>query len=157
MSVCIVVSLIYIKHIKNHTKAVRQCALMIENIKILIEYKNLNVSEIFNVICNSVNYSQLTFLSAIKSGICDYQNTVNEVFQNRDDLLIFDTEDLEYLKGFLSMLGRSDTYGQVTNCNLYKKLFEKKCAELESSEKTRCKCAATVIVGIGLLFSIILI
>ena len=55
------------------------------------------------------------------------------------------------------MLGTSDTDGQIVNCNLYKKLFEKKHSQLVSVEKSKCKCTSTLSIGIGLLISIIII
>lgn len=157
MSVCVVISLTYIKQIKNHTKAIRQCILLIENIKILIEYKNLNIEEIFESICSSDNYNLLIFLDKIKCGVNEYHQTLNTVLTKNTLIHGFDADDIEYLNGFFSMLGRSDTSGQILNCNLYKNLFEKKYLQLENNEKSRCKSTATLVLGIGLLFLIIVI
>ncbi len=157
MLICTVISLIYVNQIKNHTKSIMQFVLLIENIKILIEYKNMSITEIFDVTCDSENYNLLTFLVKIKSGLCDYHKTLNEVFEDKSLVYIFDSEDIEYIKGFFSMLGTSDTNGQVVNCDLYKKLFEKKYSQLESVEKSKCKCTTTLSMGIGLLISIIII
>lgn len=157
MSVCTVTSLIYVKQIKDHTKAIRQCILLIENIKILIEYKNLSIEEIFENICKSANYRLLTFLDDIRCGIGEYHKTLNNIFSEKRTLNGFDDEDLEYLKGFFSMLGGSDTCGQIINCDLYKNFFEKKYLQLEKNEKSKCKSTLTVILGVGTLFSIIVI
>ncbi len=157
MLICTITSLIYVKQIKNHTKSVMQCILLVENIKILIEYKNMSITEIFNVICCSGNYNHLTFLDNIKNGLNEYHKTLNEVFADKSLLFGFDSEDIEYIKGFFSILGTSDTNGQIVNCNLYKKLFEKKYAQLVSIEKSKCKCTSTLSIGMGLLISIIII
>lgn len=134
-----------------------QSILLIENIKILIEYKNLSITEIFNAMCSSENYNLLTFLVDIKKGLSDYQKTITEVFESKDLHKIYDYEDIEYIKGFFSMLGASDTNGQIINCDLYKKLFEKKYSQLASNEKSKCKCTGVLSIGIGLLISIMII
>lgn len=157
MLVCTIISLIYVKQIKNHTKSIMQMILLIENISILIEYKNLSITEIFNVIYYSDNYSLLIFLENIKNGIKEYHETLNRVFADKGLLNIFDCDDIEYMKGFFSMLGTSDTNGQLVNCSLYKKLFEKKYSQLVSIEKSKCKCTSTLSIGLGLVISIFLI
>ena len=131
--------------------------LLIENIKILIEYKNMSVAEIFNIICSSDNYNCLIFLNEIRKGIADYHKTLIDVFEDKSTFYGFDNEDIEYIKGFFSMLGTSDTNGQLVNCSLYKKLFEKKHSQLVSVEKSKCKCTSTLSIGMGLLISIIII
>ncbi len=158
MSVCIVISLIYIKQIKNHTRAIRQCVLLVENIRILIEYRNLSIEEIFDNISASDNYDLLIFIKDLKRGIdIQYYENLNKVFSTNSLLNYFDSEDIDYLKGFFSMLGRSDTNGQIMNCDLYKNLFEKKLLLLEGNENNRCKSTATLTMGLGMLFSIIVI
>lgn len=157
MLMCTAISLIYVKQIKNHTKSVMQVILLIENIKILIEYKNISITEIFNIVSSSDNYNLLLFLIEIKNGLNDYYKTLKCVFEDKKLFYGFDDEDVEYLKGFFSMLGTSDTNGQIVNCNLYKKLFETKYSKLEAIEKSKCKCTSTLSIGIGLIISILLI
>ncbi len=157
MLVCTTISMTRVKQIKNHTKSVMQFILLIENIEILIEYKNMSISEIFDFVCNNENYSCLTFLNDIKNGLKNYYDTLDKVFADKKLLYVFDCEDIEYISGFFSVLGSSDTNGQILNCNLYKKLFEKKYSQLKSSEKTECKCVSTLSIGLGLLISITII
>lgn len=157
MLMCTAISLVSVKQIKSHTKSLMQVILLIENIKILIEYKNISITEIFNIVLSSENYNLLFFLVEIKKGLNDYHSTLKNVFEDKKLFNNFDDEDVEYLKGFFSMLGTSDTDGQIVNCNLYKKLFEKKHSQLVSVEKSKCKCTTTLSIGIGLLISIIII
>lgn len=157
MLICTTLSLIYVKQIKNHTNAIKQCVLLIENIKILIEYKNLTVDEIFETVCSTENYDLLFFLNEIRCGIDEYYTTIKNIFSSNKVLSCFDAEDIEHLKGFFSMLGRSDTNGQILNCELYKNLFEKKYLQLENNENSKCKSTFTLVLGVGLLFSIIVI
>ena len=146
-----------VKQIKNHTKSVMQLIILVENIKILIEFKSTSITEIFDIICNNESFNCLTFLNDLKIGVNDYHETLEKVFSNKNLLYIFDCEDVEYMKGFFSMLGTSDVSGQVLNCDLYKKLFEKKYSQLSSNEKSKCKCILTLSIGFGLLISIIMI
>lgn len=146
-----------VKQIKNHTKSVMQLIILVENIKILIEFKSMSITEIFDIICNNESFNCLTFLSDIRFGVNDYHKTLEKVFSNKNLLYIFDCEDVEYMKGFFSMLGTSDVSGQVLNCDLYKKLFEKKYSQLFSNEKSKCRCIFTLTIGFGLLISIIII
>ena len=146
-----------VKQIKNHTKSVMQLIILVENIKILIEFKSTSITEIFDIICNNESFNCLTFLSDIRFGVNDYHKTLEKVFSNKNLLYIFDCEDVEYMKGFFSMLGTSDVSGQVLNCDLYKKLFEKKYSQLSSNEKSKCRCIFTLTIGFGLLISIIMI
>lgn len=157
MMVCIVISLIYIKQIKNHTKSIIQFIQLVENIKILIEYKNLSVSELLDDACNSNNYTLLFFLEDIRKGIGDYHKTTENVFSNERLYSMFDYDDVEYMKGFFFTLGSSDVNGQIVNCNFYKNIFEKKLSQLQVDEKSKTKCISTLLTGIGILISIILI
>ena len=134
-----------------------QLIILVENIKILIEFKSTSVTEIFDIICNNESFNCLTFLNDLKIGVNDYHETLEKVFSNKNLLYIFDYEDVEYMKGFFSMLGTSDVSGQVLNCVLYKKLFEKKYSQLSSIEKSKCRCIFTLTIGFGLLISIIII
>ncbi len=117
----------------------------------------MSIMEIFNVICCSDNYSFLTFLDKINSGLNDYHKTLNKVFSDKNIVNMFDCEDVENIKAFFLMLGASDTNGQIVNCNFYKSFFEKKYIQLENNEKTKCKCVSTLSFGFGLLLSIIII
>ena len=146
-----------VKQIKNHTKSVMQLIILVENIKILIEFKSTSITEIFDIICNNESFNCLTFLGDLKIGVNDYHKTLEKVFSNKNLLYFFDCEDVEYMKGFFSMLGTSDVSGQVLNCDLYKKLFEKKYSQLFSNEKSKCRCIFTLTIGFGLLISIIII
>ena len=157
MLLCTIISTIYVKQIKNHTKSVMQFILLIENIKILIEYKNTSISELFYILCSCDSYNLLTFLDEISNGLEDYQKTVCNVFSCNNSKCHFDQEDIEHIKNFFLMLGTSDTNGQIVNCNLYKNIFEKKYSQLYSAEKSKCKCTSTLSIGLGILISIFII
>ncbi len=131
--------------------------LLIENIKILINYKNLNINEIFESVCDSDAYNNLTFLNDIKNGVSEYSETLNNVFSTNLVKCGFDNLDIEYLKGFFSVLGKTDTQGQLLNCDLYKSLFEKKYLQLEFDEKSKCKITPTLIFCCGFFFLIVTI
>ena len=149
--------MICVRQIKNHTQAIKQSVLLVENIRMLIEYNNLSLKEIFENISKKDTYNLLEFLNTINYGIDDYNNTLDSVFSEKSFIAYLDKEDCENFKGFLSMLGKSDTDGQILNCNLYKNLFEKKYLQLENDEISRCKSTITLTMCFGMLFLIVAI
>lgn len=149
-----------VSKIKRHTLAVRQSILMIENTKILLEYNNLSVNEIFNSLSLTDNYNLLSFISNIKMKIgmgIDYDEAYKSAVENIVLTADYDSQDRGYMKGFLSMLGKSDISGQIVNCELYKEFFRKKLEILENEENNRCKTAAVCSLGVGVIIIILLI
>lgn len=149
-----------VNQIKKRTIAIRQCLLMIDNIEILLSYENLNTYEIFKKLHKSNLYSELNFISNI---FVDY-NTDNDnyILSNKiinciDSSNSFDIQDKTNIKGFLSMLGKSDLDGQILNCRMYKEFFKNKLEKVEQSEHNRCKSTYTLISGIGILFIIVIL
>lgn len=149
-----------IRQIKNHTLAVRQCVMMLENIEILLEHRNLSVENIFNFLKNNENYSQLKFVDCVAKDFeneTDYDKVLEKSLSIQENTKSFDSADLELLKGYFSVMGKTDLSGQVSNCRLYKEFFKQKLQRLETEENTKCKSAGTFIVGTGVLLIIILI
>lgn len=134
--------------------------MMLENIELLIEYRNMPVEIIFDVLTKSNNYGLLSFIpdmdKKIKTGI-DLSKTFEQCLYNSEAKKTFDSEDLTFLRSFFSMLGKSDLTGQLSNCKLHKEFLKNKLIKLESEEKMKCKSSGTLIIGIGVLFSIIII
>jgi hypothetical protein len=133
---------------------------MIDNIEILLSYENLNTYEIFKKLHKSNLYGELNFISNI---YVDY-NTDNDnyILSNKiinciDSSNSFDIQDKTNIKGFLSMLGKSDLNGQILNCRMYKEFFKNKLEKVEQSEHNRCKSTYTLISGIGILFIIVIL
>ncbi len=133
---------------------------MIDNIEILLSYENLNTYEIFKKLHKSNLYGELNFISNI---YVDY-NTDNDnyILSNKiinciDSSNSFDIQDKTNIKGFLSMLGKSDLNGQILNCRMYKEFFKNKLEKVEQSEQNRCKSTYTLISGIGILFIIVIL
>lgn len=157
--ICVILSLDYIKRIKNHIFSVRQFLLLLENIKILIMYKNLSVEEIFDFVSKSESYELLGFINVINKSIKDnnefYKIVDNSLFLKTENY--FDKQDSDDIKNFLLMLGNSDTDGQLLNCDLYKNLFNKKLSILESNEEKKQKTGISLISGIGIVLIILII
>lgn len=150
--------MITVKRIKKHTDAVRQSILMIENIEIMLKYKSLPVEEIFRSLSVSSNFGLLSFINEINRRLgmrIEYESAYNDVF--KDISIPLDGEDRSYIKGFFSMLGKSDIDGQLANCSLYKELLKAKLISLERDEENRCKAMAVLIIGAGAAVSIIII
>lgn len=149
-----------IRQIKNHTLAVRQCVMMLENIEILLEHRNLSVDSIFDFLKNNENFGQLKFIDSIAKDFeneTDYDKVLAKSLAAQENIKNFDSADLELLKGYFSVIGKTDLSGQISNCRLYKEFFKQKLQRLEAEENMKCKSAGTFIVGTGVLLIIILI
>ncbi|MBO5334170.1 MAG: stage III sporulation protein AB [Clostridia bacterium] len=149
-----------VRQIKRHTNAIRQCLLMIENIEIYLAYNNMTISEVFRILDKSCLYNELCFIPTILSNDKNgsFETILNVTTLCRiDSSIIFDANDKEYIKGFLSMLGKSDINGQILNCKMYKDIFKKKLKILEDKEQESCKSISTIILGFGILLAIIII
>lgn len=149
-----------IRQIRNHTLAVRQCVMMLENIEILLEHRNLSVDSIFEFLKKNDNFSQLKFIDCVAEDFkreADYDKVLAKSLTTQENTKNFDSADLELLKGYFSVIGKTDLSGQISNCRLYKEFFKQKLQRLESEENMKCRSAGTFIVGTGILLIIILI
>lgn len=132
---------------------------MLENIKILIMYKNLSVEELFDYVLKSDTYDLLGFIETLNNNIKEH----NQFYEIINDSLFsktenyFDREEVEDIKSFLLMLGNSDTEGQMLNCELYKNMFNKKLSILEQNKETQRKTGVSLIFGVGVVLIILII
>lgn len=149
-----------IRQIKNHTLAVRQCVMMLENIEILLKHRNLSVDNIFEFLRKNESLNQLKFIDSVAEDFeheKDYDKVLTKSLATLDNTKYFDSADLELLKGYFSVIGKTDLSGQISNCRLYKEFFKQKLQKLENEENMKCKSAGTFILGTGVLLIIILI
>lgn len=153
MIISFTASTFFIKQTKNHTLAIKQCIVLIENIKILIEYQGADVNNIFYQLSKSNNYNLLDFVLPISEKVKEIDLYIKE----KQDFQNLDKEDSDNMKGFLSMLGKSDIAGQISNCELYKAFFQNKLDILEKNEKSKCKNISALTIGVGLILSILII
>lgn len=132
---------------------------MLENIKILIMYKNLSVEELFDYVLKSDTYDLLGFIETLNNNIKEH----NQFYEIINDSLFsktenyFDRQEVEDIKNFLLMLGNSDTEGQMLNCELYKNMFNKKLSILEQNKETQRKTGVSLIFGVGVVLIILII
>lgn len=149
-----------IRRIKNHTIAVRQCVMMLENIEMLLEHRNLSVDSIFDFLSKNDNFNQLKFIDSMAKEIeyeKDYEKVLSKALKTHENIKNFDSSDIELLKGYFSVIGKTDLSGQISNCRLYKEFFKQKLKTLEAEENIKCKSSSTFIVGTGVLLIIIII
>ncbi len=143
---------------KGHTKAIRQCVLMLETIEIYLSYSNSDIYAIFSGLSKKNSYSKLLFIDKIynnlKNGV-DFDDAYVKNLNNPQTTKFLDKNDIDLLKGFYSVLGQSDVDGQISNCRLYKQFFNQKLNTLESQEKSKCKSNIALSIGSGLIISII--
>ncbi len=132
--------------------------MMLENIQMLIEYRNLSTQDIMKYLNDNSTFSELKFISAIVNFSCnDFDATISNVFKDKKNSKNLDKEDIGLLKGFFSILGRSNLEGQISNCNLYKEFFKHKLKMLEDKEATECKTKSTLITALGFALIILII
>lgn len=152
------ISINYVNRIRQHTKAVSQLCLMIENIEILLHQYNIDTEEIFKILSMNNNYNLLTFIKPIYEIMSFDKNVLN-----KSNLLYiknnkyFNEEEKELIINFLSLLGKSDLNGQLMNCKTYKELLKKRLKENEDKELTECKNSSILVFGIGFLIVILII
>ncbi len=133
---------------------------MLENIEILLEHRNLSIDAIFDFLKKGDNYSQLKFINTFCDNLVtenDYEKVIINALENYENRKCFDKEDIELLKGYFSVMGKTDLSGQISNCRLYKNFFCQKLQKLETEENQKCKSMGTFIIGAGVLVIIILI
>ena len=133
---------------------------MIDNIEIYLCYENLNIYEVFTKLKNSGLYSELEFINHILSKrdiSSDDYILNNKTIDCIDSIKTLDVQDKNNIKGFLSMLGKSDLNGQILNCRTYKEFFKRKLDDVEQSEKSKCKSTYTLISGLGIISIIVVI
>ena len=150
------VNLYCIKQIKRRTEAIRQILLMLDYIEISIKYQNTDIKEIFKKMNMSNKFSYLVFIDNIikLQGKTDYSNIQFNTQQMRN---LFSLYSCELLSGFFSVLGKSDSEGQVSNCETYKEFFREELRRNEREEEKRIKTFSSIIFGITLLILIIII
>ena len=134
--------------------------MMLENIEMLLAHRNLSIDEIFEFLNMNDNFKKLKFIDFFIKEISmenDYDKALKASLSNQENSKCFDEEDLELLKGYFSVMGKTDLSGQISNCRLYKEFFKQKLQKLESEETIKCKSTGTFILGAGVLVIIVLI
>lgn len=134
--------------------------MMLENIEMLLAHRNLSVDNIFDFLRKSQTFSQLKFIESVAEEFLnesDYEKVISKALATHQNVKHFDAADLDLLKGYFSVIGKTDLPGQISNCRLYKEFFKQKLQKLEADENMKCKSAGTFIVGTGVLLIIILI
>lgn len=120
--------MITVRRIKNHTEAVRQSILLIDNIEIMLEYRSLSVSEIFYNLSLLPSFSLLPYIKELNRSLSlglEYENSYREILNDFAMTKNYDSEDRNYMSGFFAMLGKSDVSGQTANCRMYKEFLKR--------------------------------
>lgn len=152
----VLVNISYIKQIKNRTEALRQVYLMIDYIEISIKYQSSDLKEIFRHIYDSDKFPLLFFINDFKRqnftiDFSDYS------FHSLKNMNYFAPYSCELLRGYFSMLGKSDVEGQILNCETYKDFFKQEIDKAYESEERKIKSGSSLIFGIVFLLLIIIL
>ncbi len=152
----IFVNISYIKLIKNRTQALREVFLMIDYIEICIKFQNLDMKEIFKSVSSSEKYPLLPFINDFEK--MNFNLDFSEyTFNSAKVRNLFSPYSCELLKGYFSMLGKSDTDGQILNCQTYKGFFKQEIEKAQESEERKIKTGSSLIFGVMFLFLIIIL
>lgn len=133
---------------------------MLENIEIFINFSNYNIKDLFSLLSNNKSLEKLDFLPTILEKINlfgDFNNICEVVFEDKRSIKCFTFEEIELLKGFFSCLGQTDKSGQISNCKMYKELLKKRLDILETQEKSKYKSQMAFSIGLGIMFSIMIL
>lgn len=132
---------------------------MLENIEILLDCTNIDLYNLFFNLSNEDNYSKLLFIKEISinldNGLSFSDAYTSALVNSKKNYL--DSYDLDLLKGFFSILGKSDLDGQISNCRLYKSFFNRRLKVLESKIDEKCKSTYAISLGCGIMISIIVL
>lgn len=148
------------KQIKLHTRLIRQCVLMLENIEVYINYSNQDIKGIFKTLSENDNFNELSFINEIYKTYLENSNfklVCNNILNDKSLMGCFDKDDIELLKGFFLSLGQSDIQGQISNCEIYKDFFKHKQELLESQENAKRKTQSAITLGLGIALCIVII
>lgn len=133
---------------------------MLENIEIFINYSNYSIKELFKVLNNSDNINRLPFINIFCENMAD-ESDFNKVCElalyDKKVVGCFEDDELELLRGFFSVLGQTDSTGQIINCQTYKVFFKQRLSVLEAQEKIKCKNQTAMVLGLSFMISIIIL
>lgn len=145
------VNISYIKQVNLRISAIKEILLMIDYIEISIKYQNDDVYEMFKKIKSNNRFSHLCFIDDINliDDFSNYNWTSSKL------ILKFSSYTCDLLKGFFSMLGKSDVEGQILNCKTYKEFFKEDLTQNQNDRDKKIKTFSSMVFGITLLILII--
>lgn len=113
-------------------------------------------ADIFSSLTCTGNYSVLPFVSECSDGLSsgeDFDICWERALSKKENISGLKKEDVDVLVSFGSAFGTTDTQGQISNCEMHKKLIEMRIESAQTEIDLYSKPAK----GIGVLMGIIVI
>ena len=107
---------------------------MIETVKTQISFINVDIVSLISTLCENNSFSELDFLYECKNKIGD-TDSFESVWTNSVNCFVspLTDDDKRIIISFGSQLGKSDTNGQIRNCELHINQIEKQIAQAEEN------------------------
>lgn len=142
------------KQLEQRIKKLEKIYVLFSDISSRIEFTADSVTDIFNSLSFSENYSALPFVDRCKNQLQQGDDFVTAWTCSLDDgnTSGLKKDDIDVLISFGSSFGTTDVSGQISNCEIHKKLIESKIQSAQEDYKVYSKPAK----GIGVLAGIAL-
>ncbi len=129
--------------------------MLIDSISASVSFEEKDLSTMFRDLYKREKIKDLYFLKSVmtdeKRQFFDrWEEGLNKSVKKN----YFNKDDISLLLSFGSSLGITDGKGQVSNCELHKKLLEKQLAEAEINLKEKSKVNTALSILSGSLFAV---
>ena len=138
----------YSINIKKHIRILEKTLLMIEEMKVLLQYLNIPVNEIINTLCRKDYLKELEYLEKCRLYLCDgtdfpaaWKNSLHGTSH------LYKSAEIERLLHLGQNLGVSNTDNQLKMLELQTNYFE----EFLLQAKNKCKKYGNIAVTLGAL------
>lgn len=119
----------YSKKLEARVKKIEKILLFLSQIKTEIEFTADNIEAIMELLSTSSELSELKFISAcaekLHSGD-DFFSAWVDALNDRQNTYAFKKDDINLLLSFGSALGKTDSSGQIRNCEMHEKMFKER-------------------------------
>lgn len=140
------------ERLSDKVKRLEKLKYMTDEIMTLIRYRHLTTSEIVQELGKDKNFEILGFEN-FRDERTFYENWSRWTDENK----LFSSEERDWLKSFGSMLGESDTDGQISSITVHMSRLEKMIAETEREYRIKGKLFRSLGIISGVLVAVLII
>ncbi len=147
---------LYSKKLEVRVKKLEKILLLLSQIKTEIEFTAASIEEIFNSLSASREYSPLPFIDSCRKKLSDgedFSSAWSNSLNNADSIYALKKDDIGLLCSFGSALGKTDSAGQIRNCEMHEILFRERLnsALAESARLSKPAKITGVLAGAAVL------
>ncbi|MBQ8229048.1 MAG: stage III sporulation protein AB [Clostridia bacterium] len=143
----------FVKKLSSRLLKLEKILVLFSDIGSRIRYTADSLTDIFISLDSSGNYHTLGFVNECKNLLVSGESFLSAwetATKNRNNIWSLKREDVAILQSFGSALGTTDVTGQISNCEIHKKLVEEKL----NSAKKDYSLYSKPVGGIGVLAGI---